>query len=418
MARGAVHRLPGLVLTDHVFSLPLDHARPDGERIDVFAREAAAAEGGERPWLVYFQGGPGHESPRPTAPDSPAWLERALEDFRVLLLDQRGTGLSSPATHETLAGLEPAEQAVYLRHFRADSIVRDAELIRAEVESPPWSVLGQSFGGFCVTCYLSLAAEGLREALVTGGLPPLDRGPDDVYRATYRIVQEKNRAFYERYPQDRDRVRALVERLGAEDVRLPDGDRLTVRRFRQLGMALGTSDGAEELHYLLERPFGYGFLRAVAAAAEYVTNPIFALLHEAEYSQGPATRWSAERILAEVPEFEDETLFFGETIFPWIFEDYGLLRPLSEAANLLAEIDDWELLYDLDRLRANEVPVAAAVYADDMYVVRAYSEETARTIRGTQVWLTNEYEHNGLRADGRRILDRLLALARGETVSG
>ena len=31
-------------------------------------------------------------------------------------------------------------------------------------------MLGQSFGAFCVTCYLSLAPEGLREAFLTGGL--------------------------------------------------------------------------------------------------------------------------------------------------------------------------------------------------------------------------------------------------------
>ena len=28
-------------------------------------------------------------------------------------------------------------------------------------------------------------------------------------------------------------------------------------------------------------------------------------------------------------------------------------------------------------------------------------------------WVTNEYEHNGLRADGDRILDRLIGLGRG-----
>ena len=44
------------------------------------------------------------------------------------MLDQRGTGRSSPIG--TLPGLTPAEQAEYLTHFRADSIVRDAELIR------------------------------------------------------------------------------------------------------------------------------------------------------------------------------------------------------------------------------------------------------------------------------------------------
>jgi hypothetical protein len=34
-------------------------------------------------------------------------------------------------------------------------------------------------------------------------------------------------------------------------------------------------------------------------------------------------------------------------------------------------------------------------------------------VRGLRTWLTSEYEHNGLRADGGRILGRLLDLARG-----
>ena len=35
-------RIRGLALTDHEFALPLDHARKDGERIVVFAREVSA----------------------------------------------------------------------------------------------------------------------------------------------------------------------------------------------------------------------------------------------------------------------------------------------------------------------------------------------------------------------------------------
>ena len=48
-----------------------------------------------------------------------------------------------------------------------------------------------------------------------------------------------------------------------------------------------------------------------------------------------------------------------------------------------------------------------------MYVERAFSEETAARIRGIRTWITNEYQHNGLRADGERILGRLIDLARG-----
>ena len=41
--------------------------------------------------------------------------------------------------------------------FRADNIVRDAEEIRKNlIQDKKWSVLGQSFGGFCATNYLLL----------------------------------------------------------------------------------------------------------------------------------------------------------------------------------------------------------------------------------------------------------------------
>ena len=109
--------------------------------------------------------------------------------------------------------MTPAEQAEYLTHFRADSIVRDAELIRAELGVDRWSILGQSFGGFCAMNYLSIAPEGLREAFITGGLAPVGRHPDEIYAATYERIVDRCERYYERYPEDRARVVALLERL-------------------------------------------------------------------------------------------------------------------------------------------------------------------------------------------------------------
>jgi pimeloyl-ACP methyl ester carboxylesterase len=307
--------------------------------------------------------------------------------------------------------MTPQQQADYLTHFRADSIVRDAEWIRGELGVDRWSVLGQSFGGFCVTTYLSAAPEGLREALVTGGLPPIARPVDDVYGATYVRVLERNRRYYARYPEDREGVLAIHRRLADDDVRLPSGDRLTSRRFRELGHLLGMSDGAERLHYILELPpDSRAFLHDVDRALPFARNPLYAVIHEACYADGGATRWSAERLLP--PDYDAPELFTGEHVYPWLFEDYAELAPLREAAEILAQ-REWPRLYDADRLAANEVPAAAAIYAEDMYVERAFSEETAASIGGLRPWVTNEYEHNGLRVAGRRILDRLLALARG-----
>jgi pimeloyl-ACP methyl ester carboxylesterase len=404
-------QLPGLVAIEHSFEVPLDHDNPDERRISVFARELADPEGRDRPFLVFFQGGPGGEAPRPmVSPRSPGWLGRALQDFRVLMLDQRGTGRSTPVG--TLDGIDPEQQAEYLTHFRADSIVRDAEFIRRELGVDRWSVLGQSFGGMCVTTYLSLAPEGLREALITGGLPPLRTGIDEVYERTYQRVIERQRQYAERYPNDLERLSKLRETLERREIRFGAGDRLTWRRFRQVGLLLGMSDGAERIHYLLELPAdSVAFLRDVEDSLGFVRQPIYALLHEACWADGGQTRWSAERMLPA--EIESESMLTGEHVYPWMFEDYAALAPLRQAAELLAE-QDWPHLYDPQTLAHNDVPCAAVIYAEDMYVERSFSEETASKIRGLRPWITNEYQHNGLRVDGGRILGRLLDLARGQ----
>ena len=74
---------------------------------------------------------------------------------------------------------------------------------------------------------------------------------------------------------------------------------------------------------------------------------------------------------------------------------------------------EWPRLHDADRLAATDVPCAAAIYAEDAFVDRRFSEETADLIPGMRRWLTDEYHHNGLRTDGARVLDRLIGLARG-----
>jgi pimeloyl-ACP methyl ester carboxylesterase len=424
-------RHPGTVLTDHTFGVPLDYGRPDGEQIEIFAREVVAADKASQaatlPWLLFLQGGPGNRSPRPIGRD--VWLDRALREFRVLLLDQRGTGRSTPANRLSLARLGPPQaQADYLALFRADNIVRDAERIRRELAGgAPWSVLGQSFGGFCTVTYLSLAPEGIREAFITGGLPGLDVTADDVYRVAYPRVTAKVSQHYERYPDDVDRARRIARQLARRDVRLPAGMPLTVENFQALGLMLGMSTGSHELHYLLEDAFvgdelSDEFRYQAEHHLSFAANPLYALLHEACYAQGSATGWSAQRVRAEFPAFDpavavdgdDPLSFTGEMIYPWMTEHDPVLAPLRAAANRLAERDTWPPLYDPVRLGANTVPVAAAIYFDDMYVDRDDSLRTAVAIEGLRPWVTSEYEHDGVRASEGRVLDRLIALARGE----
>ena len=430
----ATYRQPGVVLTDRHFTVPLDHDDPAGESIELYAREVVASEKArqELPWLVYLQGGPGFGANRFVG--KPAWLGRALKEYRVLLLDQRGTGHSTPANRQTLplrGG--PAEQADYLAHFRADAIVRDCEAIRPLVTGGvPWTVLGQSFGGFCAVTYLSSAPEGLATALITGGLPSLDAHADDVYRAAFPRIERKVAAHYARYPQDVERARRIADHLLTHDVTLPNGYRLTVEAFQSLGIILGGGEGSHRLHHLLEQAFvrtplgaalSDAFQEDVQGLLSYASHPLYALVHEPVYGQGERpTAWSAERVRAEFPQFDaakalagdGPLLFTGESVHPWMFDCDPALRPLRETAELLAARTDWPSLYDPARLAANQVPVAAAVYHDDMYVDTGHALQTARAVQGLRTWVTDEFEHDGVRAGGPRVLDRLLALARDE----
>ncbi|MDQ1595868.1 MAG: hypothetical protein QOH40_2424 [Arthrobacter pascens] len=418
---------------EHYFTVPLDHfnAAPgkDGaETITVFAREYVSADHSEAaaerlPWLLYLQGGPGGRGNRLISLGG--WSKAAAKDFRILMLDQRGTGLSSPIDRNTLpARGDAAAQARYLEHFRADSIVADAELVRRALGSEPWSIYGQSYGGFCALTYLSFAPEGLREVLITGGLPPLTGSAERVYRETFKRVAARNAEYFGWYPEDRATVDRIARHLRSTDEFLPGGERLTVERFQMAGALLGGNTRVDGLHNLLEDAFvdtprgarlSDSFLEQLRSLVSRAGNPLYALMHESIYGQGSATDWAAWRVLREFPEFSPdapELLLTGEMVYPWYFEQDQALRPLKEVAGLLAAKPDWKPLYDPLRLAANTVPAAAAVYTGDIYVERGLSLETAAAVRGLQVWESADFHHDGIADDGEAIFGRLLGMVR------
>ena len=96
-----------------------------------------------------------------------------------------------------------------------------------------------------------------------------------------------------------------------------------------------------------------------------------------------------------------------------MYAEHRALQPFAAAADRLAARTSWPALYDLDRLAANDVPVAAVQYYDDPYVDLDLALGTAAGIGNAQVWVTNEHLHDGLRVAGDVILPRLIDLAAG-----
>lgn len=301
--------------------------------------------------------------------------------------------------------------------------------------------------------YLSRYASNMDKGFFTCGLAPITRSIQEVYTATYRRMLVRNRRFYRRYPQDIQRVKGIIAHLhiresSSSPVLLPRGGFLTVRRFLQLGHMLGAGSGIDSLHNLLEDAWfveeseedGLGtggvlsasFLHAVEEEQySFEYSPIYWLMHESIYmsKDGSPSAWTAEKVLSQ-PEFKDvfdplqalaskdqDTYvnFTGEMVYSWMGEDYAALRPLREVASVLAE-KVWDRpLYDLKVLKdcAKKVPCAALVSYDDVYVERFFSEETSELLGGEdycKLWVTNEFQHSGLRDDPARVMETLFKI--------
>ncbi|HWU28553.1 MAG TPA: alpha/beta fold hydrolase [Microbacterium sp.] len=402
------YHLPGITVREQRLDAPLDWADPGAGTVSLLVRELVDPEraGDDLPLMTYLQGGPGGANPRPLLRDG--WIDEALRDYRVVLVDQRGTGGSSPLESADFSDLDGAAGARLLSLHRADSIVRDLEHVRTSLYGGRrWATLAQSYGGFLTLTYLSQAPEALAACYVAGGIPGVPPRAADVYARTFDRVAAKTAELYRRFPEDAEAVARIADRLAEGDVQLPDGDALTVHRFQSLGIDLGMKPGHERMHWLVEKAFARpgrlseGFLAEVLARSSSAGNPLFWTLQESIYGDqesGP-TGWAAQRERDRRPEFDPgrrPLLFTGEMAFPWMFDEVRLLRGFRDAVHVLAEQVEWSPLYDRERLAANEVPLAAAVYFDDMYVDAGLQLESLSGIGNAQYWVTNEFEHDGI----------------------
>ena len=423
MALLAQYYVPGLHVEDHSIKVPLDWSGNtpgdgfSGEELSLFYRVVTAPEHvhDDLPLLVFLQGGPGGAGPRPTNATSDGWIAEAIKHFRVVLPDQRGTGRSSCVDSHTMESIGDARlQARYLKHFLADSVVRDFEHLRLTAfHGQPWVTVGQSYGGFLTLTYLSLFSAGILASFTTGGIAHVPVDVVEVYEHTFPRMVTKTSQFYERYPQDVARVSSLADYLTHHQVQLPNGDAFPVERLQALGSSFGMKPSFEHVHWLLDEAFAGSdgsvapdavlsdvFLRDVLTATS--SNPLYWPLQEFIYANGELDEpihWAAQRVRDTKREFSVHArplLFTGEAAFPWMFATERDLQPFRAAVDLLMDDTHFGVIYDADQLARNEVPLEACIYFDDMYVDSGMQLDTLSRVGNSHYWTTNEFQHDGV----------------------
>ncbi len=451
------YHVPGLFVSDHEAVVPLDWRSVDihdtaqvkraidRSHVTIFYREVCLPQNEHKdmPLLIFLQGGPGGKSPRPLNPSSDGWIAHAIKYFRVILPDQRGTGRSSAVDgrvitrigHDGFDGLTgPKAQAAYLHRFFADSIIRDFEWIRLTAfHGKKWVTEGQSYGGFLTLTYLSLFPEALIASFTTGGIPAVPANPHELYAHTMTKVRMKVQQYYERYPQDAARLARIADQLSQGDVRLPNGDSFSIARLQSLGSGFGMKPGFERVHWLLDDAFNAdgslstAFLSGVLASTSSYGDELYWTLQEGIYEDGGDSGtcqpcdWAAESEIARhgglfSPDHRP-LMLTGEMARHWMFEEDSSLKPFAAAEDILMSDTSWGKLYDIKQLRANTVPLQAAVYQEDMYVPSELSLRTLSSIGNAHAWVTNSFQHDGVHGDfvWQHLYD--LASARGDLAS-
>lgn len=259
--------------------VPENRAKPDSDPIQIaFARLRGPADPVRAP-VVYLAGGPGGSSTWVT--EEPYWLQRwvpLLADGDVILLDQRGTGDSSPRLGWRWPGLPVFEafaskQALddlaieMANRARADlaaagrdlsgyttvESARDIDALRAALGLDKISVLGFSYGTHLGIAYARAFGDHV-EAMVLSGV----EGPDQTLKLPLDMDTQFRRlaAMVRDDPELGPRMRDMVGLLQRVQARLERDPMVVTLTDPETGETYDTPVGRHFLDYIIRRDIG------------------------------------------------------------------------------------------------------------------------------------------------------------------
>jgi pimeloyl-ACP methyl ester carboxylesterase len=243
-------RLPGIAHDARCGRLarPLDPSRPDGPHIDIHVAVLPALARSKRPDPVFFfAGGPGQG-----AIDLAGHVSRLLARFGsrrdIVLIDQRGTGRSTPLAcdggglpdgfadldaqvarllecRDALAQRPPLQGASDLRHFTTTIAADDADAVRQALGVAQLNLVGVSYGTRVALEVLRRHPQTVRRVVLDGVAPPdmaLPRSfSTDAQAALDDLLRwcALDEVCRQRHPQLAAQWRAVLGRLPVQVVR-------------------------------------------------------------------------------------------------------------------------------------------------------------------------------------------------------
>jgi len=247
------------------WSQPLNTDNPESQTLDLYvAKLKSTSPDPLTDPLLIINGGPGGSSIDLLVDLASLGLFRKILNKRdVIVLDQRGTGRSSPLHCDDLSDdqLQIANKDIHLltkkclaelsfdpRYFSTTAAIKDIEALRTQLGYSAMNVYGVSYGTRVAVEYARLFPDSVRSLILDGVVPPtLALGPDVAVNSQHALdkVFEQceaapacKNAFPDLQDQFEQLTRTLKQKLILTEIRKPKSGKIVELKLEYEHLAL------------------------------------------------------------------------------------------------------------------------------------------------------------------------------------